>query len=234
MRTCALPLFLFACGCSSSPAEPTPSGGVLAGQIELLINARGNGAVAQLFVKPNEHGGPYLEIAGGDQLLFAEDGGLDVPLVRDTNPWDGIGETYDGQAETAGVNFTVTLARAGGERYSSALALPPAFALTVPQVPAPRSQDIPVVWDNLGTGYGVAITISGPCISTLSRQLEQDTGTYTIQPADLFVSAGTADCDLEVEIDRSNAAVSYAPELSPPTWQPALEQIRTAIIHTVP
>jgi len=217
-------LALSAIGCGSSAAPRSED--LALDEIQLIFSAASNGAVTQILVSPQDARFGSIELTGGDQLRYAASGGPEVALVE-------IGGAYVGQTDAPGLDFAITFARPSGDRATSTFTLPPPFAMSVPLVDAPRSTPIPVVWDAVDPAYSVSISISGPCISTLTRTLDPDPGSFTIQPADLYVIAAGA-CDVDVAVARRGHAVAYAPALAPPASLPVLEQVREGTITTVP
>jgi hypothetical protein len=216
--------FLTLAGCGSDPTPPPTTEGKVTSAVGLHVEARSNGGETQIIVNPGDSSMALL-LAGGDQLLFAEAGGPEVALVL-AEP-----DRYVGQIVTPGTDFELTFARPGGQRFTSQLALPPPFALWVPPEDTPRSAPIVLTWDADATSPA-RIEVSGPCLQSISRSLEQDVGTYTLQPADLFVTDGAGSCALTAMITRDAGKLTPAPELGPTTG--LLEQIREASFTTVP
>lgn len=75
--------------------------------------------------------------------------------------------------------------------------------------------------------------MSSACFAPIQRTLTADTGTYTIQPADLVLHAADA-CDVDVEVSRWWQSGVPSPALAPsasPLWA---AQIRTISLSAVP
>jgi hypothetical protein len=211
-------------GCTGDPTPAPTTEGVATGALELRVEARSNGAETQVFVSPSD-GSAALLLAGGDQLLFAEAGGAEVALVLVETA------TYVGQIVTPGTAFEVTLARPGGQRFTNQLALPPPFALSVPPEGTSRSAPMILTWD-ADAAVPARIDVTSACAQAITRSLEQDVGTYTLQSADLFVTPGITSCALLVVVTRDAGKLTPAPALGPMTS--SLEQIREATFTTVP
>ncbi len=215
-------LALAATGCGSSSSDPVLSEDLVIDALRLDATARSNGSTAQVVVSVRDTMGQAVTLSGADRLLFSEAGGAEVALVV----LDAL--SYVAQLETQATDFTLALERAGGERSEDAIALPPPFGIVTPIVEAPRSTPIPIVWDADGTSYQTQLEVDGPCLSTsLVRSLSPDPGSFTIQPADLFVAPGTVACDLDVTLTRSILANTG-------TFTATTQQIRGATIATVP
>jgi hypothetical protein len=219
-------VLLLLAACDADPVAPLSSAELSAGAITLSATLRSNGGVAQILASPL-HEQQIVELTGGDALLFASAGGPEQPLTR----FEG---SYLGQLSTEAVDFDLIFARGGGARIVSAITLPPSFALTAPAAPVSRADPIPIAWDPPDGPRGVVLEIRGPCLTQpVVRPFEVDTGAYDIQPADLFVVAGTDACDLEVTVTRWGAAQDLAPELAPAS-RASVQQIRTVAIATMP
>lgn len=107
----------------------------------------------------------------------------------------------------------------------------------MPAAPVSRAQRIPIAWDKDSAPNGTELTLFSPCLlSGIARDFTFDPGAYEVQPADLFVEEGTADCDLQAMVTRSGADARLALDLGSQGLQRALslEQVRVASFATVP
>lgn len=228
MRSAALAVVLLvASGCDSAdPIEPTASVDLATGAIHLWAQLRSNGTLVQVTVTLHDGDGYPVVLTGGDELLLSAPGGPEARLV------EYEGALY-GQLETGAASLELVLARAGG-RVVSPVELPPAFALSGPPEPAPRSQPIPITWDAGDGSYQMRFEIGGPCLpSWYIRPFSMDPGAYDIQPADLGAPPDTEGCALTFEAYRSALSLPLAPELAPSSTASA-EQVRVLVIDTVP
>lgn len=222
------PLLLLAASGCGSEEEPLTTDGIGSDDLSLVLSARSNGSTMQAVVNVEDMNGASLTLGASDQLLLAESGGAELPMV-------GTGSStssYAGQIATSALDFTLSLAREGGERKGGSFTLPPGFSLTVPVVDAPRSQPIPIVWDNVDPNVSTTIVFSG-CLN-LTRGLDPDTGMFEIQPADIAVSDPSLACTIDVQVTRSWKTMGHSPGLTTLKTNPVLMQIREASISTVP
>lgn len=228
MRPAALAVFLLvASGCDGEdPIEPTASADLAAGAFHISAQLRSNGALVQVTATLHDDDGYPIVLTGGDELLLSAPGGPEARLV------EYEGARY-GQLETGATALELVLSRAGG-REVSPVELPPAFALSGPPEPAPRSQPIPITWDAGDGAYQMRIEVSGPCLSSsVIRPFSMDASAYDIQPADLGTPTDAEGCALTVEAYRSAFSLPLSPELAPSSTVTA-EQIRVLVIDTIP
>lgn len=226
-------LLLFAVACDGEPEAPHTSSELPTEALSLEVALRSNGSVAQMVVSLFGDNSA-IPLSGKDQLLFGPAGGPSQPL---TSFESADSSAYVGQLATDAVDFELVLARSGGARVVSTFSLRAPFALSVPAAPVSRAERIPITWDKDSEPEGMQLNIFSPCLrSGITRDFTFDPGAYDVQPADLFVAEGTADCDLQAMVTRPGADARFAPELARLDRQRALslEQVRVASFATVP
>jgi hypothetical protein len=240
-------LIFFAVACGGEPEPPSASSGLPAEAISLGVELRSNGGLAQIVVRVFREFGAVI-LSGEDQLLFSQASGPPQPLTRfeSERPNAREGETEDelrnrsqisyvGQLATGATEFELVLSRKGGVRVISTLTLPAPFALSVPAAPVSRAQLIPITWDADSGPSQTRLEIGAPCLRQgIWRSFEFDPGAYQVQPADIFLTEGSMDCDFQTTVTRSGGDAAFAPELAPTQAPPQIEQVRVAVFTTVP
>ena len=168
-----------------------------------------------------------LVLAEGDQLLASAVDAPEQPLfLYGAN-------RYVGLLPTAASQLTLSFKR-GAETTSAEVVLPEAFALTVPSDPITGNDPIPLSWEQGSADNDLSIAVNGPCVTSFVRSLESDTGSYTLQPGDLFFSAvpiGAGPCTLAISVTRTLQGGSL-PLGAGGTL--SVEQVRTAALEITP
>jgi hypothetical protein len=222
----ALPLSLAAC--SDDDATVTTTESLATSEITLSCEAKGNGEAILLTVTLSKAGDyTSLVLAEGDRLLASAVDAAEQPLfLYDTNRFAIL-------LPTAASQITLSFAR-GAETTSAEVVLPEAFALTVPPDPITSNEPIPLSWEQGSADNDLSVAVYGPCVTPFERSLESDTGSYTLQPGDLFFSAasgGAGPCTLAVSMTRRAQQVSLP--LGAGGYLVAT-QVRTAALEVTP
>jgi hypothetical protein len=140
-----------------------------------------------------------VRLAGGDALRLTAAGAV-WPLVEM--------EASDGTAYVAELgafsgDLVLDLERPN-DRSALGLtaAMPPPFTLAAQGVSA--AQPLVLTWEPGAGDYNVRLSIAGDCIRPLARDLAADTGSYTVQAAELVVPGpnAPATCPLVVSLSR--------------------------------
>lgn len=247
---CLAALISCAAACSNELSPPPPTSSELpTSAISLDVALQSNGAVVQIVVTLL-HESAVTSLSGEDQLLFGPAGAPSQELTRferervsDTEDVDESDRArrsqsaYLGQLPAGATELELVLSRGDGARAVSAFTLPSPFALSVPAAPVSRAQPIPLTWDVGTDPYNARLEIDSPCLTQwIARGFEFDPGAFEVQPADLFLAEGTADCDFRAAVTRAGAdgSARLAPELGPVHIAPWIEQVRVATFATVP
>lgn len=210
---------MIACGCSY---EPPVSADLPTNEIKLSGSIQSNGSLAiAKFSLSNQDG--YSATLSASDTLFLAAGGVESEL-------GALEGSYLAAVQTSETDLSLILERAGGERVESALPLPPAFALVAPPPPASRAAGVAVTWDMDPGDIQLQIQVRSPCFTPFLRNLNSDTGMFSIQEADTGTS--TLECEIEVEITRTWRR-DFSASLSP-SYPAILQQIRTIRFITTP
>ncbi|MRG91998.1 hypothetical protein [Polyangium spumosum] len=226
MRSPALAFLLLASApACSEPYEPPTTREFSPAEIGILAELRTNGGTAQVLATLIGDG-MWIELASPDRLTFAEAGGPEVPLVA-------ADARYVAQIETSATQFELVLSR-GDERAVTNLVTPPPFLLSGPSTTVSRASPIPITWDVASAGaFETWVEVAAACLSyPILRHFSQDIGAYEIQPADLALAPGTAECDFRVWVTRVVPSGGVAAGPGAPT--PGAEQVRSIVISTEP
>lgn len=113
---------------------------------------------------------------------------------------------------------------------------PPPFLLTAASTTVGTSQPIALNWGAATGDYVTTLTVSGSCIAPLTRTLAHDTGSYTVQTAELsHVIGGAATCPLTVMLTRSiTVSTLILPDEGSGTFNATAEQNRTIMMTWSP
>ena len=101
--------------------------------------------------------------------------------------------------QTSSQSVDVALSRRGTSRTGT-VTLPEAFVLTGPATIA-AGDPVELRWGQADAELTTTVTVLGTCLERFfRRQLQQDTGTYTLQPGDLSINGV---CTLQVSVSRA-------------------------------
>ncbi|MFT3773523.1 MAG: hypothetical protein QM820_49740 [Minicystis sp.] len=141
-----------------------------------------------------------VHLAGGDHLRLTA-AGIDRPL---TEARDGDDINYTSTFGDASGTFELDLIRPDDRNaLDITFRMPPSFALDAPDLSA--ADPISLTWDpGDGVDDTLDLAISGPCVQTLARTLAQDTGSYSINPAELVPAGGGGRCPLTITMRRAS------------------------------
>jgi hypothetical protein len=228
-RTTALLALASSLGCSTPSPAPAPLGTALSSDFrtsELFLAATVDSNGSEVLVTDLELRGPSgFELGGGDKLLVGEHGS---PESR-VDASEGFA-LVPGQVDA----IDIVLERKGGVTATTVVHLAPGFALEPPPSPISRSAAITVSWTPVDPAalYATAVSITSPCFSPIGRKLSVDTGTISLQPADLSPKPGP--CDITFRVARGRDDADVAPELDAKKTKIHSAQLRTITLATGP
>jgi hypothetical protein len=163
---------------------------------------------------------PYsgrLTLTGGDRLVLRGEGEL-VPVE---------GGEYRAISAREGGSFVVDLLRPNDRpMLDLEMAVPPPFTLKANTARARWGERIELSWDRADAEYTTSIAWSGPCSKEVVRLLASDTGSYTVNTAEL--PRPPAECALTLAIVRT------APSKGSRTLYATAKQTRTALVMLGP
>jgi hypothetical protein len=211
-------------GACTNETAATPSTDVATEKLSFVVDVRSDGAVTQVIV---EH---FLELSPPDGLYARTRADDETTLV----PFGG--RTLVTQFGAAVPSVVLGLARSGGVRVETPIALPPPFSIRAPIASVSRKTPIVLEWDPppVGSKHTVAIEASGECIQPIRRSLGIDTGTFTLQPADFFAVGAPRPCVLTIEIRRQLRVVATWSATPAPSTSITTHQARAASFTTTP
>jgi hypothetical protein len=215
---------LLACSaCDGAPA-PAPSNTLRTDELAMGVSAQGNGVAVLLDVSlaspPSRTGA--VEPSPGEPFLASAADAPSRPLAFYSRRWLLL-------LPTAERSVVLELARPG-DTVRETLELPPAFVITPPSAPPSRAMPIPIAWSPPAPGSPVSLTVRGPCIQAVQRQVASDEGAFTFYPGDFAVAAGTGACTFEIEVRRTRTASKTGSLAGTRT----LAQVRTVEVTTIP
>jgi hypothetical protein len=155
-----------------------------------------------------ESSNTYVDLSGGDRI-FAQAGDKRVEMES-----QGTGQ-YEVDFNTAaeGTDFIIDLQReVDDDAPLSRGTLPAPFAMTLPNMPVSRKQELTITWAPSGSNDDVTIELSGTCIFSRTIEVAGDPGTHKISPGTL-ISTKTdkpESCDINVEMKRSSTGTPDA------------------------
>ena len=220
MRRARLLACVVLAACNGS-SEPEPFTALPTSELALGATIRSNGAVTQIeasLFKADLH---PVTLAAPDRLLVAL-GSLEAELV----PFQGH---HLGQVAASGTDAAVILERAGGERITSHVTLPPLFVLSGPPDPLDVSQPVVITWESDPGDFHTRVEVDSDCFSTIFGDFDADPGTFAFTVPPLSHPADATGCDITVEVTRSLAADMPASGLAPGA-KSNTSQIRTLVL----
>lgn len=210
MRTsiiAALGLLLAAItGCEKVESTDINTSGVWA-NISASGGADGKSTVATTLKVGGATSNTYLELVGGDSLV-ASSGSQSVTMSAKQEFGNVVTyhATLDGAEE--GKEVKVAFKRdVDPGAPSSTVKLPAPFTLSAPAANASisRNGSLTVTWNAQAGGSSMHLSVSGDCIDTYSRDLDSDSGSYTVNAGDIKEAASRTgeSCKATVEVKRS-------------------------------
>jgi hypothetical protein len=209
----AFGLPLAACAIPYSPDSPEIS----SRDLDITVEAQNEGTGTVVKIHLGSPLGP-VRVTGGDHLSLRT-GGAEHALLGT------IGDYSVALGDVSG-DFTVEMTRSADRAVDATFLVPPSFTLSAPDIDL--TGPIALTWtaSSFG-GYETHLAIEGGCVQTLTRTLPQDTGSYTVSPAEL-VPKGPVPCPLRATMDRRAAVQgSVFPDLESGYFQADATQTRS-------
>lgn len=198
-RTNVFLMFAFAlAGCGLDPDRVSEL--VSTRDMLLGVTALDDGVAAAIDVRVGSPIGT-VELTGGDALFVTVDG-TRRPMLEGQNNGAPI---YSVELDTLPGDFFLDLERQSDrDVHGVVVEVPPPFSLAAEGL----TQDLPLSlsWDPDPEGGKVVLSVQGDCIDTLTRSLDEDTGTLVITQAELRpppAGPPLAPCALEVSASRT-------------------------------
>jgi hypothetical protein len=149
-------------------------------------------------------GGTFV-LAATDRLQLTV-AGTTMPLTAMPGPY---GTTiHRAEVPDVGGDYLLDLLR-DGERsddldvIGAVIRVPSAFTIRLPTSDVSRRAPLTIAWDAGPGGYDITLSIAGPCLTFASRKLASDSGSYSINAAELADAGGApTTCDAVVTIVR--------------------------------
>jgi len=164
-------------GCGLDPVRVSDR--VSSRDMLLDVQALDDGSAAVIDVQIGSPIGA-VELTGGD-ALFATVDGTRRPMIEGQRNGAPV---YSIQLDGLPGDFLLDLERPSDrDVHGVVVEVPPPFILAAEGL----TQDLPLsfTWDPDPEGAGVVIVIQGGCIDTMTRSLDEDTGTLVITQAEL-------------------------------------------------
>jgi hypothetical protein len=217
-------------GCTSDVAAPDTTAGRATSALSIDVTVLASDAYVLVQADLREGTTP-LQLGAGDRLSASLDG------AAATGTWlERVGSGYAAELTGRANVLVLALLRDGATSApSTRLTLPPAFDVVAPAAPVSRSSAFTLSWSPIDATRALSIEATGACISTFDRSLSHDPGTFTVQPADLFVRATEQlrPCDLVFTLRRAGGEVAYDAALGA-AGRATLTQERVVRVATTP
>ncbi len=235
--TTRMSFLLLMIGCTSyqaSPAAPyellPPSDKFASSALAFSVDAQSNGLKTEIRVIVNASG-RKVQLVGSDALFASAADTSRVPLNGFPSfviprPTEVVSEQYVGLLATQTTRVTLVFTRAGLADETASIDLPPPFTLRTP-VSAPRSSPITIGWES--SPSDAATLLFKGCGPSFMRPLGTDTGSFTLQPADLMTQGK---CTLVVTMTRTRVLANTGPGF--PRAESLVTQTRTVTLETTP
>jgi hypothetical protein len=203
-------LFIFLAGCGYAPVSESPY--VSTEDMRFFINAEDSGNDAKIAIRIGSPIG-VLRVTGDDELRARVDGNA-VPLVFTP----GTASSYDAALGAINTNVVIDLDRSEHRDFRDVTVTMP--ATFTPTAPDPVDNDpIVITWDpappDANAALSMAVDIQGECIPPFQRTLDGDTGSATIDQADLQRVAQFTPCLLSVKVSRTTTSTGSLLDLTP-------------------